>query len=386
MAAIISPQTILVLGAGIGGIVTANRLRRQLDRRHRVILIDQDEYFTFAASYLWVMTGQRTPEQITRPLERLRRRGIDVHIGTVEDIDVQNRSVSVDGKVLTGDHVIVSLGAHQVPEAVPGLADHGLTFATLAGAQQLGVEINRIESGRIMVATASPIYRCPAAPYEAAFLIDNLLRRRGVRDRVEVLVHSAEASPMGVAGPQVSDAVAGMLASHGIAYRSGHQITGVESQLARFADGQDVPFDLLAYMPPIAPPAVVSDSMLAGREGWIEADRHTLRTGHQNVYAIGDNVHISLSIGKPLPRAGVFAHAQGKVVADIIGASINGGPTPKGFDGHGGCFIETGAGRAGYGAGDFYADPAPRINLRKPGRAFHLGKVLLEQDVLRRWL
>lgn len=386
MVASSSPQTVLVLGGGIGGVVTANRLRRRLDRRHRVVLVDREEDFTFAASYLWVMTGHRTPAQITRPLRRLERRGIDVRIGTVEGIDPQAHTVVVDGRELTGDHLVVSLGAQQVPETIPGLAEHGHTFATLAGAQRLGVELGRIESGRVLVATASPVYRCPAAPYEAAFLIDALLRRRGVRDRVEVLVHAAEPAPMGVAGPHVSGAVTQMLAARGITYRPGHQVTGVEPQLARFADGQGVRFDVLAYMPPIAAPTVVGGSGLAGPSGWIEADRHTLRTGHENVYAIGDNVQITLGIGKPLPRAGVFAHAQGQVVADAIAATIHGRPAPDGFDGHGGCFIEIGDARAGYGSGDFYADPAPRIALRPPRRAFHLGKVAFEQNVLRRWL
>ncbi|PKQ15811.1 MAG: hypothetical protein CVT68_09075 [Actinobacteria bacterium HGW-Actinobacteria-8] len=207
MVASSSTQTVLVLGGGIGGVVTANRLRRRLDHRHRVVLVDREEDFTFAASYLWVMTGHRTPAQVTRPLRRLERRGIDVRIGTVEGVDPQAHSVVVDGQVLTGDHLVVSLGARQVPETIPGLADHGHTFATLRGAKQLGAELDRIESGRVLIATASPVYRCPAAPYEAAFLIDALLRQRGVRDRVEVVMHSAEPAPMGVAGPQVSGAV-----------------------------------------------------------------------------------------------------------------------------------------------------------------------------------
>jgi len=237
MAAATSPQTVLVLGGGIGGVATANRRRSRLDRRHRVVLVDREESFAFAASYLWVMTGKRTPAQVTRPLRRLQRRGIDVRIGTVEGIDPAARSVVVDGQVLTGDHLVVSLGAQQVPETIPGLAEHGHTFATLPGAQQLGLELDRIESGRVLVTTASPIYRCPAAPYEAAFLIDSVLRRRGVRDRVDVVVHAAEPAPMGVAGPHVSAAVTRLLAARGISYRPGHQITGVESQLARFADG-----------------------------------------------------------------------------------------------------------------------------------------------------
>ncbi|HVC40424.1 MAG TPA: hypothetical protein VND54_00440, partial [Candidatus Saccharimonadales bacterium] len=56
------------------------------------------------------------------------------------------------------------------------------------------------------------------------------------------------------------------------------------------------------------------------------------------------------------------------------------------FDGHGGCYIETGFGKAGYGSGDFYAEPSPKVNIRRPARRRHLGKVAFEYNVMRRWL
>ena len=104
------------------------------------------------------------------------------------------------------------------------------------------------------------------------------------------------------------------------------------------------------------------------------------------MYAIGDNTQLPLGIGKPLPRAGVFAHAQALVVADNIAAAIQGRPATAVFDGHGGCFIETGFGKAGYGTGDFYAEPAPAVTLRSPSRRHHLAKVAFEYNVMHRWL
>jgi sulfide:quinone oxidoreductase len=386
MAGASAGQTILVLGGGIGGVVTANRLRRTLDRRHRVVLVDREPTFSFAASYLWVMTGERSPRQITRPLRRLARRGIDVVIGDIEAIDPATRTATVAGRDLNADHLVVALGAEQVPQSIPGMAEAGETFATLPGARRLGIELDAIDHGRILVVTAGPVYRCPAAPYEAAFLIDAHLRRRGVRDRVDVAVHSAEPMPMGVAGVNVAEAVKGLMAARGISYRPSRQIASAETGQALFSDGQTEAVDLLAYMPPIAAPAVIARSALAGPGGWIEADRETLRTEYENVYAIGDNVQMPLSIGKPLPRAGTFAHSQGKVVADLIAASISGKPTTARFDAHGGCFIEVGDGRAGYGSGDFYAEPSPSVRVRPPARRWHLGKVAFEQKVMRRWL
>jgi sulfide:quinone oxidoreductase len=103
------------------------------------------------------------------------------------------------------------------------------------------------------------------------------------------------------------------------------------------------------------------------------------------VFAIGDVAGIPLAMGKPLPKAGVFAHHQAEVVADNLAASWTGRGERRAFGGWGECFVETGDGRAGYGAGNFYAEPAPTVRLRAPSRWGHWGKVWFEWRWLRRW-
>ncbi|MHB8334873.1 MAG: NAD(P)/FAD-dependent oxidoreductase [Acidimicrobiales bacterium] len=357
-----------------------------MDRKHRVILVNREPEFSFAASYLWVMSGKRRASQVTKPLSSLQRRGIEVVIGDIEAIDAATRTVSVNGERIIADYLVVSLGADYATDTIPGLSEVGKTFATLAGAQQLEPAIDAMTRGRILLVTAAPLYRCPAAPYEAALLIDDMLRHNGVRANVEIALHSAEPGPMGVAGANVSAAVTGILASRGIDYRPSHQIVSVEPGSAAFADAQSEAFDLLVYMPPIRTPAVVGASALASPAGWIEVDRHTMATAFPGVYAIGDNVQLPLSMGKPLPRAGVFAHAQALVVADNIVATIGGRVTAATFDGRGGCFVEVGSGKAGFGTGDFYAEPAPQVTLRPPSRRHHLAKMAFEYNVMHRWL
>ncbi len=232
--------------------------------------------------------------------------------------------------------------------------------------------------------TAAPAYKCPAAPYEAALLVDAHLRRRGVRRAVEVDVYAAEPMPMGVAGPEMSSAVKALLATRDIPYHPEHQVTSVDAAAKKlvFANGAEAGFDVLACVPPHRAPRVIRDSALAGATGWVTVDRHTLATSFAGVFAIGDVVSIPLALGKPLPKAGVFAHAQAEVVARNIAAAVDGRAGPERFTGHGECFIEVGDGKAGFGGGDFYAEPKPVVTLHAPSWRWHAGKVLFEKSWL----
>ncbi|MBI2375493.1 MAG: NAD(P)/FAD-dependent oxidoreductase [Deltaproteobacteria bacterium] len=376
-----APKTIIILGGGVGGVVAARELRKRLPRPHRIVLVDREREHLFAPSLLWLMVGLREAASIKRPLAGLEHRGIELRLGEVEKIDPEARRVTVASETLEADRLIVTLGAELAPETVPGLKDAGHNFYTQAGAEGLRAALEPIRSGRIVVLTAAPAYKCPAAPYEAALLIDADLRKRGLRDAVTVDVYAAEPGPMGVAGPEMSGAVKQLLEAKGIPYHPEHQVKAVDGAARRieFANGAHADFDLLAYVPPHRAPRVVRESALASESGWITVDRHTLETRFPGVYAIGDVVSIPLKLGKPLPKAGVFAHGQAMVVAKNIASVMSGRAAVERFNGHGECFIEIGGGKAGFGAGDFYAEPKPLLTVRAPSRRLHVGKVLFEK-------
>jgi sulfide:quinone oxidoreductase len=380
-------KTVLILGGGVGGIVAANRLRRALPSTHRVILVERESSHVFAPSLLWLMVGARTLPAISRSFEGLKRKGIEVVRGEVDVIDPEQRRVVVSGQALQGDYVIVALGAEFCPEAVPGLAEGGYTFCTPTGAEALRAALKEFKGGRLLILTAAPAYKCPAAPYEAAMLIEADLRKRGLRDCTQIDLFAAEPGPMGVAGPDVSRGVRAMVESMSIGYHPEHQVVAVDAaaRRARFSNAVETDYDLLVYVPGHRSPRPVAEAGLAGESGGVSVDRHTLATRFEGVYAIGDVTSIPLKLGKPLPKAGVFAHAQAEVVARNIARAVTGHGQPKEFNGHGECFVETGGGKAGFGSGDFYAEPLPQIALRHPSRFWHAGKVLFEKTWLWRW-
>lgn len=380
-------KSVHVLGGGVGGVVAAHRLRRHLSGDHRVVLVDREPQHLFQPSLLWLMIGRREPEQIRRPLDRLQRKGIEVVQGEIEQIDPAEKIVRVSGQEWRADAIVLALGADLAPDQIPGLASADHNLYTLPGAKAFRNALAQFSGGRIVVLTAAPAYKCPAAPYEAAMLIEGELRRRGIRSQVQVDFYAAEPGPMGVAGPEVSAAVRGMVEEKGIRYHPEHQVQSVDgaARCLVFTNGATAGYDLLLYVPPHQAPAVVRVGGLIGESGWVSVNRHTLETRFPFVYAVGDVTSIPLKLGKPLPKAGVFAHAQAEVVAENLARALTGTGAGRRFDGHGSCFVETGDGRGAFGSGDFYAEPIPQIRLYGPARWWHWGKVLLEKRWLRTW-
>lgn len=387
MSASTEGQTVVVLGGGVGGLVAAVELRKQLPKKHRVVLVEREENNVFAPSLLWLMTGTRTASQISRPMAGVSKRGVDVIRGTVEKVEPGQRRVTVNGQAMTADHLVVALGAEFADETIPGLSAAGHNFYTLAGAEHFWEALANFKGGRIVVLTAAPAYKCPAAPYEAAMLIEHSCRKRGLGGETKVDLYAAEPGPMGVAGPDVSAAVRGMVEGKGIGYHPNHQVTSVDVAAKElvFANGAKAAFDLLAYVPPHRAPRVVLDCGMTAESGWVTVNRETMETSFPGVYALGDVTSIPLKMGKPLPKAGVFAHAQAEVVASNIARIVAGKEAGARFDGHGACFVETGDGKAGFGNGNFYGDPTPQVALKAPGRQWHAAKVLFEKNWLHKW-
>lgn len=380
-------ETIVILGGGVGGLVTANRLRKRLGTEHRIVLVDKSDKHTFWPSLLWVQVGLRQPEKIVRDLARLEKKGIEIVHGEVEAIDPERKTVQVNGSELAGDYMVISLGADLAPERIPGLAEAGHNLYSLEGATAIRDARDGLTQGRLVVLTAGLPYKCPAAPYEAAMLLEHDLRKRRVRDRVEVAIYAAEPAPMGVAGPEASQGVRGLIEERGIAYHPQHQVAEVDpgSKTLHFANGAEAGFDFLVYIPPHVAPKAVVEAGLTGESGWVTVDRHAMETRFPGVYAIGDVTGIPLAVGQPLPKAGVFAQREADAVAQTIAAQAKGKGKPGRFDGEGECFVEVGGGKGGFGRGNFYAEPAPAVKFRQPTRYRHIGKVLFEKHWLWRW-
>lgn len=380
-------KRMVILGAGTGGLVAANELRRRLPRAHRILLVEKKARHAFPPSFLWLMTGDRRPEQITRHVRQLLRPGVELIEAEAQAIDLARRRVETSAGAFDYDYLIVALGAELAPETIPGLGEAARTFYTFHGALKLQQALQDFQGGKIAIVVAGLPYKCPAAPAEGAMLLADFFARRGLRHKVDLHLFTPEPQPMPVAGPQLGEAVRKMLQASGIAFHPLHKITAVDPEASQLSfEGKDpVSYDLLIAVPPHRAPQLVREAGLAQETGWVPVDPFTLATGHPNVYAIGDVTAISLpgrwkpDVPLMLPKAGVFAHAQAEVAAKRIAADISGAKARARFCGDGYCTLEAGQQKAGFASGNFYAEPSPQIALRNIGRTWHFGKVLFEK-------
>ncbi len=376
----------LILGGGFGGLAVANTLRRLLPAEHAITVIDQAPRFHVGAGKPWVMLGERTSMEISAPRELLLEPGIEFVQTDISQVDVPGRCVVTSVGPRGWDYLVIALGATLTQETVPGLAA-AQTFYTVAGAEKLRPILADFTQGEIVLLIPKAPYKCPAAPYEAALLMQEFFARRGHAGAVRLSVYTVEGSPMATAGPEMGAFIRGELAGQGIGFFPQKSVARVDEQARRveFADGTTAAYDLLLCVPPHEAPAVVRAAELVGPSGWIPVDPLTLEiksaTSAGRVYAIGDVTTVPLpgrfkpDLGLVLPKAGTMAEAQGEVVAQRIAALVRGGTPSATFGGKGFCYLETGHGHAVKGEGSFFALPHPVMSKQPPSPEQFAGKL-----------
>jgi len=308
----------------------------------------------------------------------------------VEEVNTSRREVRLEGgDALPYDWLVVASGSRLRPELTPGL-DESLgrgaahTFYSLQGAQALREALARFEGGRLVLNVVEMPIKCPVAPLEFLFLADNFFRRRGIREKVELVY----ATPLDAAftRPLAARLLGKLLEEKGVRLEPDFAAAEVDAgrRLLKSYDEREVPFDLLVSIPTHSGAAFVESSGLGNELGFIPTDKATLQAKeHPEVFVLGDATDL------PASKAGSVAHFEAEVLEENLVRALRGEPLAPGFDGHANCFVESGGGKALLIDFNYDVEPLPgRYPLRAMGpfslmresRTNHLGKLAF------RWL
>jgi sulfide:quinone oxidoreductase len=316
-------KQIVILGGGSGGVVAATHLGRNIGERHDVILIDKRPDHIFMPAFLFVMVGERQSHDISRSLKRLEQRNVKFIQSEVLGIDPARQEVKLINQTVSYDYLIVSLGLQTRPDLVPGFAEASIHPWELDGAVRLRDKLATFNGGRVVVGVPLGPYRCPPAPYEAQWMLDDYFKRRGVRDRVQLEFFTRDPEPSGEhRNPAVwmdAESRRRKIKQH---YEFVVRSIDPEGKTVSGLYGYKIPYDLLVMVPPHRPAQALLDCGLAETENGIRVDYESLKTKWDNVYAIGDCADL------PASKSGGVAHQEADVIAHNIAAKITGKGRP----------------------------------------------------------
>jgi sulfide:quinone oxidoreductase len=351
---------ILILGAGFGGLELGTVLSEALGDAAEVTLIDKNDAFVFGYSKLDLLFRDATREAVRLPYAEFTKPGVRLLRETVTAIDPAAKRVTTDAGVHEADFLVIALGADYDLAATPGLAKVGTEFYSVAGAEALAPKVRKFSSGRALIGVCGAPFKCPPAPSECALLLDDELRRRGVRDNCEIFYVVPFGNPV-PPSPETSAALRAEFETRGIELITGKRIASLDPELAVaiLDDGYEIPFDLFLGVPKHRAPDVVIESGIT-EDGYVPVDPSTLATEVPGVYAIGDVATAGV------PKAGVFAEGAARIVAQHLVAQIQGGPEPGRHLGQGTCYIEFGEGRIGSVDIDFLSGPEKTGHFNPP--------------------
>ena len=376
---------VVILGGGFGGLAAANEIRNSLDSsKVKITIVDKKDWFMVGYAKLWIMNGTRTFENSIGSLNELPKKQINFIKDEIIEINPKNNFVKTKSENISFDFLIISMGAVLAPKKIPGLIENGFNLYDHNQLNQINEKLNKIESGKIAIVIMGMPYKCPPAPFEASLLVDSMLRKRGIRDSVEIDFYSPAPITLPAAGPEVSKQILNLVNSEKITFHNSQKIKHVESKKLIF-ENEEFTFDILLAIPPHIAPKVIYDSNLAIKPGFIPIDRDC-KTPFENIFAVGDVTSLTVNDTMAVPKAGIFAEGEGIIVAKNIISKLESKKTSTVFDGKGGCFLESGRDTASIIEVDMFTNQKPTTKLTESTKDNLSKKLDFEKERLSKWL
>lgn len=331
-------KKIVVLGAGTGGTIISNNLRRHLPEDWEITVIDRDDQHVYQPGMLFVPFEIQKASTLTRSRKKYILPGINFVIDEITHIDPEKREVKTKNNSFSYDFLVISTGCKIAPEENDGLMDawgkNAFTFYSIEGADLLRQKLKEFDGGKLVLNIAELPFKCPVAPIEFVFLADWYFKKRGIRNKTEIEL----VTPLtGAFTKPKASAVFGESAKEKNIKITPmfelNEVNGKEKYIESI-QGDKISYDMLVIIPTTIGDEVISDSGLDDGIGYVPTHLNTLQAlKHERIYVIGDATNV------PTSKAGSVAHYEADVVVFNIMAEIHGIKPEEIYDGHSTCFI-----------------------------------------------
>jgi len=396
--------SIVIIGAGIGGMPAAYEMKEVVGNQHEVTVINASETFQFVPSNPWLAVGWRQREQVSFPIaEYLQKKDIKFIASAVEKIDPdENKLALANGSSINYDYLIITTGPRLAFEEVEGLGPEGNTVSvcTTDHAEHAYHKYEEfVKNPGPVVIGAAQFASCFGPAYEYAFILDADLRKRKIRDKVPMTYITSEPyiGHLGLGG--VGDSK-GLLESE---LRQRHINWIVNAKILRAEpdklivaehnnEGQvikehEVAFDYSMILPAFkGVDAVANVENLCNPRGFVLIDEYQRNPTYKNIYSAGVCTAIPPVEATPVPtgapKTGYMIESMVTAIVANIKAELDGKAPHAKATWNAICLADMGDTGAAFVA--LPQIPPRNVNWFKKGKWVHLAKVAFEKYFIRK--
>jgi NADH:ubiquinone reductase (H+-translocating) len=332
---------VLVLGGGFAGAYVA----RELGKRGATI-VSNENFMLYTPLLPEAAAGTLEPRHCVVPL-RVMCPHAEMLLGRATGIDLEAQTAEVEtdeGRQTVGwQELVLALGAVPRSLPVPGLAEHGLSFKSLADAINLrnhvlhqleaadGALDEQERSRRLTFVFVGAGYAGVEALAELSDLAEDALRyypRLRSTPRRWVLVDAAPRILPEIP-PPLGDYAAAELQRRHVEIHVGTTLESVSADEAVLGNGTRIPTNSLVWTAGVAPNPLLREwSLPLDEKGRVEADELLRVRGHEHVWTLGDCARVpNTRSDRPDPPTCQHALRQARRLA----RNLSGTPQPYGY-------------------------------------------------------
>ena len=330
-------RDVLVLGGGFAGAYVA-----RLVHGRRATIVSPENFMLYTPLLPEAASGTLEPRHTVVPL-RVMCPDAELLLGRIESLDLEARTATGEGRTICWRDLVVALGAVPRTPPVPGLAEHGIAFKSLADAiylrnhvlQQLELADGTLgeeeRARRLTFVFVGAGYAGVEALAELSDLTEDALRyypRLRSTPRRWVLVDAAPRILPEIP-PPLGDYAAAELRKRGIEIHVGTTLESVSADAAVLGNGTRIVTNTLVWTAGVAPNPLLREwSLPLDERGRVEVDEFLRVRGHEHVWALGDCALVpNTRSERPDPPTCQHALRQARRLAK----NLAGTPEPYGY-------------------------------------------------------